>query len=281
MRRLLKITVLGAMLCILASGVAYAKDRKTNRKNQILKLELSDMSVCVGQVRQVNYSLTGGSKKIHKRTKLVWKSSDSNIATVNKRGEIKGRKPGRVRITGWINGNKKNKESCLVKVKQFEDMNFSVPFGEAKYYEMCSPNMDLKEMKNNMGVIIESCNGLIRFIKKYAADKGLIAEWKAYKDIDFSKNSILVHSTLYHDIGATLQPQDTYYSLVRSDNSINVQAVIEEETPDYSSGYSYADIFCGHLVFVVVPKGFAECADKYVEVRKGKVCEEYSLIIFQ
>ena len=67
---------------------------------------LDKTSATVGIGRKVGFSVTGTSKKIK------WKSSDINIATVTKKGVVKGINPGNAKITATF-----GKKSLTAKVK--------------------------------------------------------------------------------------------------------------------------------------------------------------------
>ncbi|MDE6635392.1 MAG: Ig-like domain-containing protein [Lachnospiraceae bacterium] len=237
------------------------------------------MCLYVGQVRKLDYSLSGDKDIKKTGTNLVWKSSDKKIVAVNKKGEIKGKKAGKAKITAWIKGDSSTKASCKVKVKQFKEMNYSVPFGEVKYItlgldiEDITLGLEIKErlgdaksdMVNDEGYskVIGSRKEWNQFLKQFSLKqfsmkKYLDEKGYSFDDIDFSENNILVYERwiqLVKDINKI------DYSLVKNKSDVEVHIDVEYLE---KMGVYYPEEINRCLVFEIMPKKFVESVNKLV-----------------
>ena len=249
--------VLAMSLCMLASGTVIAKSKKTDNNKTVLKLSKADMCLYVGQVRKLDYSLSGNKKL---RECVKWKSSNKKIATVNKKGEIKGKKTGKTKITAWIKGDVGTKAVCKVKVKEFKEMNYSVPFNEVKYIKVKRFDDVYGDLVNAHGYskVIESRKEWNEFLKKSKSKKDLDDKGYSFDDIDFSKNNILVYE---RDIMLVQRINKIDYSLIKNGSDVEMHIDVEYiEEP----GVMYPCIINRCLVFEVMPKKFVEGVDKLV-----------------
>ncbi len=97
-----------------------------------LELDVSTLSLTVGSSRKVNVTLSEGLKD----AKLVWKSSDESIATVDSDGNIKALKEGEVTITVSTEDGKYSK-SITVTVRPASDVSvIKVTISGAKEVEV-------------------------------------------------------------------------------------------------------------------------------------------------
>ena len=249
-------------LCVFVSGTVRAKSakqKKPENKKTVLELSKAEMCLYVGQVRKLDYSLSGDKKNKKNKARVQWKSSDKKVVTVNKKGEIKGKKTGKAKITAWIKGNAGTKAVCKVKVKEFKEMSYSVPFKEVKYIDT-GKLMELKGDLINSGYfkVIESRKELKEFIKKYNLEKAIKDKGYSFTDINFSDSNLLVY---VRDIQLVKRIHTIDYSLVKNGSDVEMRIDI-----DYweDERVSYPCIINCCLLFEIMPKKFVECVDKLV-----------------
>lgn len=96
------------MCCLLVGGMSPALVQA--KSVSLLKGKATNVSLYVGKT--VTVKASGGSKKI------VWKSKNKKIATVNKKGKVTGKKPGTTKIIGTDKKTFK-KYTCKIKVGNY------------------------------------------------------------------------------------------------------------------------------------------------------------------
>ncbi len=110
-----KLKTLGLLLFVFALttavGATYSADTASAKtvKAKKLKLKKKKLSIKVGEKKTLKVTVKP------KKAKLTWKSSKKKIATVSKKGVVKGKKKGTTKIT--VTSGKK-KATCKVTVKQ-------------------------------------------------------------------------------------------------------------------------------------------------------------------
>lgn len=93
--------------------IVSAAEKKTTEKKAVVSLEYSKYIMEKGDTLKLKADV---SKKNLKKKKIVWKSSDSKIAVVSKKGVVKAKKEGIVKITAQVKGTK-YKAVCRITVK--------------------------------------------------------------------------------------------------------------------------------------------------------------------
>ena len=102
------VVVVTSLVLLASSGItAQAKQKK-------IEFEQKNIILYTGQKEDVQLQLNG---KKYQKNKIVYKSSDKKIATINKNGKIVAKKKGKVTIYAKIKGKSK-KAKCKVKVLQ-------------------------------------------------------------------------------------------------------------------------------------------------------------------
>lgn len=90
-------------------GTCYAKEKIVFDNVDDRKLNLYEKE---------SYRVEVDREELDKGSKIVWTSSNRKVAEVNKKGKIKAKKPGNVKITAMISGSKA-KSTLKLKVKKF------------------------------------------------------------------------------------------------------------------------------------------------------------------
>ena len=138
-RRLLSILIIAVMICTAVPMVAFAQTFKVHNS-------------CYNQL-----SMSGGSGKIH------WSSSNKKIATVSKKGKVKGIKAG----TCTISARRSNaKASCKIKVLAYYDGYNKIPdFGAT--VGKCTSNTYIEYGVKNAVYNAKSVKTAKKWIKTY------------------------------------------------------------------------------------------------------------------
>lgn len=84
-----------------------------------IKLNKTKATIYVGKNLQLKVTVTGKNKKV------IWKSSNKNVAVVTSKGKVTAKKVGTVRITAKANGKSK---SCLVTVRKSSIYKYVNPY---------------------------------------------------------------------------------------------------------------------------------------------------------
>ena len=109
--RIFKFLLLLLAVCILwANGMtSQVHAGKTTKAKYTVTLNKTDYTVKAGKTVQLKATLNKAAKK----KSVVWKSSNTKVATVSSKGKVKGRKNGKATITATIKGTKV-KATCKI-----------------------------------------------------------------------------------------------------------------------------------------------------------------------
>ena len=119
MKKLRIATIISLML--LMSIYAVSNIEAGTKK---IKLNKKTITLNVGEKKTI---------KVKTKAKVNWKSGDTKVATVSKKGVVKAKNEGNTKITASDKNNKKIKAVCRVKVKQTNNIdNTTTPTQEPK-----------------------------------------------------------------------------------------------------------------------------------------------------
>lgn len=260
-------------LCLLASSVSYAKSKKCECNT--LSLSCSSITMCVDQVKQLEYNILDNKNTIKKKTdairkKLVWNSSDKKIVSINKKGELKGKKVGKAKVTVWLKGLKDKKVSCNVNIIKFKEMNRTIPINEVKYIELpLTPKNSKSNIHDtNFAQLFSSENEFNDFTDSSDLDEKLKVSGYDFSNVDYKNSNVFVYSTMFRCLASPLCYQINY-NMRKQKSNIVLNINICESDLDYSDGKMYADFFTSYLIFEIIPKKSFELANKLNVIRNG------------
>ncbi len=93
--------------------ITILPNQATAAKKMSVKLNKKSVSVYVGKTTKLKATIKNKKKK----SKIVWKSSNKKVATINSKGLVKGIKAGKANITAQIKGTS-IKAICKVTIKK-------------------------------------------------------------------------------------------------------------------------------------------------------------------
>jgi|GEM_PF-51586 len=109
------VALLVMLMCILLGASGIIVPNTVEAAPAVTKIKIPNkMTVYVGKKKKLKVTPTPKSAK----PKIQWKTSNEKVATVSKKGVVKGVKKGKATITATVKGNKKIKKvKCKVTVK--------------------------------------------------------------------------------------------------------------------------------------------------------------------
>lgn len=160
----------------------------------VSKITISKTKATVGKGKTVKLTAKAAAPKNASNKKIVWKSSNTKVATVDAKGVVKGIKAGKAKITAVAADGSGKKKTCTVTVTDVNDIQsvkvlneYSISVTLSKAQQLSVSNFTIK-------------------IKEY--DKGSYN--KVCKIDNISTND-----------------KKTYYIVLDSDNTITVQNIVQ------------------------------------------------------
>ena len=205
--RTLKITFISVVVIISSFLLFACGQSKVPPEN--LNLSLSEIELYIGNTSYLQYEF---SPKNSKQVSVVWTSSDTNIAYVNKEGKVTAKEYGQATITAQIKDTQ-IKDECIVKVTDGKGYKIEVntDYVKKNYYsgESFNPSGIRVAVYYESGKIKELSSNEFQVIapEKLTENTSIIIE---YNNLRFSFD-VFVNSDIPSSLVISSQPLKTQY----------------------------------------------------------------------